>query len=320
LREFWDGITAPTAWWPSNAQGPMANWQQKLSAWSCLIFGQPGFFAPWACADWLSGHLNSYYDIRALRGTLERLVDFDLLNHPEGMHFSVGAVNVRTGSFAYFDNREIRIRPEHVMASGALPPGFPPVEIDGEYYWDGGLVSNTPLHYVLDYYPRRSLLCFQVDLFQGRGTLPENLLEVAEREKDIRFSSRTRISTDLCEQKHAVRHAINELYKILPPELANTEQAKRLYEFGCVTVMDIVQLIYRPLGPQGELKDYGFSRATMNERWDQGMMDAVVTLRAAPWLAPKAEEIGVRVFDVLHDRLVRQAQEGEKSAAALPAS
>jgi len=161
---------------------------------------------------------------------------------------------------------------------------------------------------VLDYYPRRSRLSFQVDLFQGYGQLPRNLEEVSEREKDIRYSSRTRVSTDVFQQKHEVRHAINELHEMLPEEIRRTEQAKRLYAFGCVTEMDIVQLIYRPLEPQGASKDYEFSRSAMNTRWGQGMSDASSTLRAAPWLAPKPREVGVRVFDVMHDVLVGRAQ------------
>jgi NTE family protein len=189
-------------------------------------------------------------------------------------------------------------------ASGALPPGFPPVEIDGEHYWDGGLFSNTPLHYVVDYSPRRSRLIFQVDVFPAHGSLPANLDEVNERDKDIRYSSRTRLTTETLREKHDVRHAINELHKLLPPDLANSEQAKRLYEHGCVTEMDIVQLIYRPIEPQGGLKDFEFGRATMQARWQQGLSDARTTLRASPWLAPMPRELGVRVFDVIHDILV----------------
>jgi NTE family protein len=305
LRSFWEEITAPTAWWPSGLNGPLAVWQQKASALSALTFGQPGFFAPRSFQDWLSwGKPISYYSTDALRSTLERLVDFDRINNAKEMRLSVGAVNVRTGRFAYFDSEEITIRPEHVMASGALPPGFPPIEIDGEHYWDDGLWSNTPLQYVLDYYPRRSRLCFQVDLFQGYGPLPRNLEEASEREKDIRYSSRTRVNTDAFQQKHEVRHAINELEKLLPPQIARTEQAKRLKALGCVTEMDIVQLIYRPVEPQGMSKDYEFSRGAMNARWEQGVADASITLRAAPWLAPKPREVGVRVFDVIHDVLV----------------
>ena len=309
LRSFWEEITAPTAFWPRIADGSAAEWQRRASALSALMFGQPGFFTPRSPADWLFGQEpTSFYSTDALKGTLERLVDFDRINHSKETRFSVGAVNVRTGRFAYFDSEEIRIRAEHVMASGALPPGFPPVEIEGEFYWDGGLVSNTPLQYVLDYYPRRSRLCFQVDVFHGNGLLPQTLEEVSEREKDIRFSSRTRVNTDVFEQKHEVRHAINELFKLLPPEIAETEQAKRLYSFGCVTEMDIAQLIYRPLEPQGAAKDYDFSRNAIMARWNQGMVDAATTLRASPWLAPKPQKVGVRIFDTLHDILVREAQ------------
>src|SRR6516225_2762204 len=135
-----------------------------------------------------------YYKTSALKSTLERLIDFDRINHAKEMRLSVGAVNVRTGHFDYFDSEKITIRPEHVMASGAIPPGFPPVEIDGEQYWDGGLFSNTPLAYMVDYYPRRSRLIFQVDVFPAHGREPTNLAEVTERDKDIRYSSRTRVA------------------------------------------------------------------------------------------------------------------------------
>jgi NTE family protein len=305
LRDFWEKITAPTTFWQPAPVGPLASWQQRASALAALMFGQPGFFAPRAPQDWFSpGKLVSYYDTSALKGTLERLVDFDRINDAREMRISVGSVNVRTGDFAYFDSEKIKIRPEHIMASGALPPGFPPVEIDGERYWDGGLFSNTPLQYVLDYLPRRSRLTFQVDVFHAHGRLPSNLDEVTEREKDLRYSSRTKISTDAFRERHNVRHAINELHKLLPEDLASTEQGRRLYEYGCVTEMDIVQLIYRPLEPQGSSKDFEFRRSTMNARWQQGMADARTTLQASPWLAPMPRELGVRVFDVVHDLLV----------------
>jgi len=317
LRDFWEQVTSPTAWWPADLTETFAAWQQRLSAHSALAFGQPGFFVPRAALDWFSiKKPTSYYDTKALKGTLERLVDFDRINSPGELRLSVGAVNVRTGRFAYFDSREIAIRPEHIMASGALPPGFPAVEIDGEHYWDGGLVSNTPLQYVLDYYPRRSRLTFQVDLFQGFGQLPTTLEEVGERQNDIRYSSRTRANTDAFQEKHDVRYAINELEKLLPADILQTEQAKRLHAFGCVTEMDIVQLIYRPGTPQGSSKDYEFSRSTMNARWQQGLADANTTLEAAPWLAPKATEEGVRVFDVMHDILLRQALTAARPSAA----
>jgi len=320
LRNFWEETTAPTASWPPGLSGLLAGWQQKASALSSLMFGQPGFFAPHAVHAWfLPEKPTSYYNTTALKGTLERLVDFDRINTAKEMRFSVGAVNVRTGRFCYFDSEEIIIRPEHVMASGALPPGFPPIEIDGEHYWDGGLVSNTPLQYVLDYYPRRSRLTFQVDVFQGYGKLPRNLEEVSERENDIRYSSRTRVNTDAFQQRHEVRHAINELEKLLPESISRTEQAKRLHAFGCVTEMDIVQLIYRPFEPQGASKDFEFSRGAMTARWEQGRSDASTTLRIAPWLAAKPREVGVRVFDVMHDVLVEKNQATTKENSGVAA-
>jgi len=302
LRSFWEGITAHTSLWPSALDGSLAAWHQNASTLIALIFGQPGFFTPRALQDWFSpGKPISYYDTSVLKRTLERLVDFDRINNAGEMRLSVGAVNVRTGQFAYFDSATITIRPEHIMASGALPPGFPPVEINGEHYWDGGLFSNTPLQYVLDYSPRRSRLTFEVDVFPAQGRLPSNLDEVIERDKDIRYSSRTQTSSDAFRDRHDVRHAINELHKLLPPDLANTEQAKRLYEYGCVTEMDIVQLVYRPNGPQGASKDYEFSRTSMELRWQQGISDARTALHASPWLAPTPKELGVRVFDIMRN-------------------
>ena len=306
LRDFWESITAPSAHWPMLPGWPFDVWQQHAGAAAALLCGQPGFFAPHHPHVWLAPHkLTSYYDTSALKRTLERLVDFDLINSGRGIRLSVGALNVRNAHFAYFDSAEIAIAPEHVMASGALPPGFPPVAIDGEYYWDGGLYSNTPLQYVLDYSPRRSRLTFQVDVFAGHGKLPRNLDEVSEREKDLRYASRTRATTDAFKYRHDVRHAINELHRRLPPEIGEWEEAKRLYEFGCVTEMDIAQLIYRPHAPQGSHKDYEFSRATMQARWEAGRADAQATLEASPWLAPMPKEMGVRVFDVVHERLVK---------------
>jgi NTE family protein len=304
LRSFWEAITTPTRFWPPAPAGLPTEWQHRASALSALMFGQRGFFTPRPPQDWFSSDkCVSFYETSVLKRTLEQLVDFDRINDTKDMRLSVGAVNVRTGHFAYFDSEEITIRPEHIMASGALPPGFPPVEIDGEQYWDGGLLSNTPLQHMIDYYPRRSRLVFQVDLFPAHGCVPTNLDEVHEREKDIRYSSRTMMSTNSLREKHDVRHAINELHKLLPADLANTEQAKRLYEHGCVTQMDIVQLIYRPIEPQGALKDFEFSRSTMEARWQQGVSDARGTLDTSPWIAPMPRDIGVRVFDVGHDIL-----------------
>ncbi len=297
LREFWEGITPP--FWPGMPTVDLGDAGRQAGALRALLFGQPGFFSPQLPIAWyLVPPPTSFYDTSALRGTLERLVDFDRIN-ARTVRFSVGAVNVRTGNFAYFDNAAIDIRPEHVMASAALPTGFPAIEVDGEAYWDGGLVSNTPLQYVLDDMPRHSRLTFQVDLFPAQGLVPATLQEAQEREKDIRYSSRTRAATKGFTQMQDMRHMINLLWTKLPPEVQATVEAQTLHEFGCLTSMDIVELIYRTDVAQGQSKDYEFSRATMEARWAQGFEDARTTLQAAPWLAPMPRELGARTFDVL---------------------
>jgi len=301
LRQFWETITAPTASWPA-LPGPLRDAHRGAGALSALFYGEPGFFAPQPPFAWLAGTATSYYATNVLKSTLERLVDFDRINSGE-TRLSVGAVNVRTGDFNYFDSQHIKLRAEHVMASGALPPGFPAVEIDGEFYWDGGLVSNTPLGYVMECLPRRSRLVFQVDLFPAHGKDPLNLDQVSERDKDIRYSSRTRVVTDTFRQFHELRYNINELWELLPPDLREHPAAQHLYSFSCSTRFDIVQLIYRPSEPQGSTKDFQFSRMTMQDRWTQGRADALRTLEASPWLTPTAPHVGVRTFDVIHDLL-----------------
>jgi NTE family protein len=301
LRAFWESITAPSALWPGwlglafgNAWGD----NRKPAALNALLLGQPGFFQPRPPLDWWAeGGPASIYDTTELRATLERLVDFGRLNNGE-VRYACAAVNVATGNFAWFDSARQRIGPEHIMASGALPPGFPAVEIDGESWWDGGLVSNTPLQYVVEYYPRDSRLCFQVDLFPARGKVPQNLAQVQERDKDIRYSSRTRAATDKLKLEHDLRYNINLLWEALTPEQRAQPAAQHLYNFGCETTMDIVQLIHRADPADGDSKDYEFSRATMAARWAQGEADMRHTLAASPWLAPMPPGTGARLFDV----------------------
>lgn len=300
LREFWEKITAPSAYWPVSPGRPINEIYKRTSALSAILFGQPGFFEPHNPSAWLMTGPTSYYDTKPLKATLERLVDFDRINARE-TRFSVGAVNVRTGNFSYFDNAEIKIRPEHVMASSALPPAFPAIEIDGEFYWDGGLVSNTPLQYVLGYYPRRSRLAFQVDIFPSRGPLPRTLEQVSEREKEIRYSSRTRTGTDSFRAMHDIRHNLETLLEKLPDGLKNEPEVEFLRSIACVTTMDIAQLIYRPNEIQGWYKDYEFSRQTMRERWEKGLSDTRLTLAASPWLEPAPREAGARAFDAINE-------------------
>jgi NTE family protein len=225
----------------------------------------------------------SYYDTAPLKKTLERLVDFDRINDLK-TRLSVGAVGVTSGNFKYFDNFEFRklgkkIGPEHIMASGALPPGFPSVEIEGEHYWDGGIASNTPLDHVLGEETNRDLLIFQVDLFSARGDLPTSLLEAAEREKDIRFSSRTRMSTDKNKQVHNARKALRELLGKLPDNLKNDPSVEILCNAAKENTVTVVHLIYKSKNYESSSKDYDFSHVAMIEHWNAGVRDVHQSMR-----------------------------------------
>jgi NTE family protein len=278
LREFWMQVTSSAPWdWSRNplvdlAQGDDArNLLNQMSASLAAAFGAAGFFSARPVMPWLQpgGSLaaTSFYDTKHLKHTLERLVDFDRLN--AGMtRFSAGAVNVRTGNFVYFDTTTHTIAPEHVMASGALPPGFSAIEIDGEHYWDGGLVSNTPLQWVIESNPRRQdTLAFQVDLWNSQGALPRNLAEVATRHKEIQFSSRTRASTGQFKNVHRVQRALAALLHRLPADLEENDDLKILRSVASDKVYNIIHLIYRAQSYEGHSKDYEFSRQSMQDHW-----------------------------------------------------
>jgi NTE family protein len=242
----------------------------------------------------------SFYETKELRRTLERLVDFDRIN-AGAIRFSVGAVNVRTGNFVYFDNTTHTIGPEHVMASGALPPGLPAVEIEGEHYWDGALVSNTPLQWVVETEPRRDTLAFQVDLWSAHGEFPRNIFEVVTREKEIRYSSRTRAGTDRFKYAQKVRHTLARLLEKLPEELSNTPEAHLLRNASERKVYNLVQLIYRAKNYEGHSKDYEFSGLSMQEHWQAGYHDAKRTLRHPEVLLRPQNLEGVLTFDLAQD-------------------
>jgi NTE family protein len=309
LREFWESVSEPPMGIPYVKAVEIRNvflhrFVNQARALGILLFGAPHFFAPrippavlWPNHSTLTA---SYYDNSALKETLERLVDFDLINSGR-MRFSVGAVNVRTGNFAYFDNTTHRITPAHIMASGSLPPGFPATEIDGEYYWDGGLVSNTPLQWVLDSRPREDTLAFQVDLWNARGMLPTDLTEVEVRHKEIVYSSRTRAATDQYKRMQRLRIAVANLSKYLPDEVRATEDYKILAAEADEKVCNIVHLIYRAQAYEGIAKDFEFSRRTMNEHWDAGYANATRTL-ALPEVMQLPDRLeGVCTFDVCKD-------------------
>jgi NTE family protein len=269
-----------------------------------MLFGVPGFYAPRMPPAPFQprGTLAaiSYYDTAPLKATLERLIDFELLNSHK-VRLSVGAVNVRSGNFEYFDTTKHPLDARHIMASGALPPGFPPVEIDGEHYWDGGLVSNTPLQYVLEQPGKRHRVVFQVDLFAATGSLPTTLNEVTEREKDIRFSSRTRLNTTDELDRQVIAQAAKRLLAKLPPELRDDPDARALAAVRCESAVDVVHLIYRSKHYESQSKDYEFSRLSMQEHWRSGRADMAHTLHDPRWLARGRQATGVHVFDLTAD-------------------
>jgi NTE family protein len=305
LREFWELVSeaGDGGWstlWSNLAIGDTARSWSNLSA-SALVAakGVPGFFTTRLPPPYLragGSGATSWYDTNPLRDTLERFVDFDRINARE-MRFSVGAVNVQTGNFAYFDNSSDVIRPEHVMASGALPPAFEAVEIDGEFYWDGGLVSNTPLDWVLSAPSDLDTLVFQVDLWSARGDLPTDLWQVAMRMKEVQYSSRTRAATDEFRRLQGYRSVFNELLAQLPPELAATSQARILAEASNPAVYNIAQLVYRSPTYEGQSNDYEFSRRTMEEHWLAGRRDAATTLAHPEVLERPSGAHAVQVFD-----------------------
>jgi NTE family protein len=309
LREFWEAISAPSFGIPSpewfEVRGDLSrsllNQAHSLGA---LLGGVPNFFIPRVPPPYLqpNGTLEatSYYDVAPLRATLERLVDFDLINARE-MRFSVGTVNVRSGNFVYFDNATHQILPEHVIASGSLPPGFPATEIESEFYWDGGLVSNTPLQWVLDSRPGKDTLAFQIDLWSARGEFPRNLLEAETRQKEIRYSSRTRMATDQFKKQQILRRAAAHLLAKLPSELKQTPEAEMLALEADEKVYNLIQLIYRARNYEGNCKDYEFSRVTMEEHWRSGYNDAVRTLRHPEVLQRPQQMDGVFTFDLARD-------------------
>src|SRR4051795_194947 len=281
LKEFWELVSSPVPWNPVTKGDRGRSLFNETSAALIAAFGVPGFFTPRfpPAPLWPAGspQSQSYYDTAPLRATLERLVDFDRINDLK-TRLSVGAVGVASGNFTYFDNVVFKklgkkIGPEHIMASGALPPGFPSIEIDGEHYWDGGIASNTPLDYVLDAETDRDLLIFQIDLFSARGDLPTSLLEATEREKDIRFSSRTRMNTDKNKQVHNARRAVRDLISKLPDYLKNDPSVEFLAKVSRESTVTVVHLIYRSKNYESSSKDYDFSHVAMVEHWEAGVRD-----------------------------------------------
>lgn len=321
LHEFWDLICQP---YFGQSASPLFEQtlfhtsdlaRQTLGALhasSALMMGQKGFFRPRFPPAFLSGTLDpacvGHYDTRPLRDTLETMCDFDRINDRR-LHVSVGAVNVRTGNFTYFDNHRTELRPEHFMASGALPPAFPAIEIEGEYYWDGGLVSNTPLAKVLQQRPDRDTLVFQVDLWSARGQVPHKMDEVNDRIQDIRYSSRTRLVTDEMRSLRKMQRLLRQVLDNVPAKKRDEILAcRQAAELAASPRSNIIHLIYRDKPYEQHFRDFQFGMATMREHWASGLHDIHNTLTHPSYLAMPDNDAGFVTHDV-HREEIEQAME-----------
>ncbi|RJF93488.1 DUF3734 domain-containing protein [Sphingomonas cavernae] len=300
LRAFWNTVTSTLPSFPVWHNDQVREFIHEWSAGFVATFGVPGFFAPRPIPPMLAApgscEATSFYDSAMLEGTLNELVDWDLLNDGP-MRFSVGAVEVESGNFHYFDNRSERIDARHVMASGALPPGLPPVEIDGKWWWDGGLVSNTPLAHVLDNQSADTLV-FQIDLFSSIDERPRTIMDVMAREKEIRFSSRTRQVSNQLMRLRKEREVIRTVLEKLPDDLLDDPDVKKLAELSREHAVNLVHLIYRANAWEGGARDYEFSARTMDEHWAAGQAAVCGAISKAGLLATNIIDGKTAAFDL----------------------
>jgi NTE family protein len=301
LSAFWERITDRRIW-PFTPDGDVfRKARNATSSWMTMLHGQPGFFSPRFPNPWLSfagaQSATSYYDNLPLCDTLNELVDFSLINK-RSTRFSVGAVNVLTGNFVYFDNSVEQIGPEHVMASGALPPALPMVKIGTDHYWDGGIVSNTPLQHLLDQDDNLNSLVFQVDLFSARGVLPRDIQDVLARHKDIMYSSRTRYNTDVFRRIHNWKTTLHKALSRIPEEKLTDQDRQLKSELSDLPDITILQIIYQQKAYEGHAKDYEFSGTSMREHWQSGYEDTKRTLKHQKWLKMPPQGTGIIVHDV----------------------
>jgi NTE family protein len=310
MCEFWSRVQNDDL-----IPGGLPTWMANAARnWVAVTSGVPAFFTPNPIA-FLSPHNKlgadaaGYYSVEPLRRTLDELIDFDQLNNGP-TRLTVGASRVRTAEMRYFDSRDMPLALEHIMASGALPPAFPAVRIDGELYWDGGILSNTPVEVVFDDNPRRNSLVFAVHIWNPHGPEPETVWEVMNRQKDIQYSSRAAAHIQRQRQIHRMRHIIAELTKLVPEERRRDNRLSELASYGCLTRMHVVRLLAPALDHEDHSKDLDFSAAGIRRRREAGYRDTMETLEKAPWRAPVDDIEGFVLHEASGGRMV------ETSAAA----
>jgi NTE family protein len=305
LRAFWERVTIKGT--VGLAGALFSPWQAGLRTWQTMLSGIPGFFEPRVPPQWDMARATplaelSFYDTSPLRQTLLELIDFDYLNRAD-TRLTLCAVNVNSGELARFDNRHGNrpITPEHIMASAALPPGFAPVLIDNEPYWDGGVYSNTPLDIMLDDAERRDTLCFMIDLWDASEAAPASLNDALKRLKDIQYASRTREHIDDHERMQNLRRAVRLLGQKLGAKLSQDPATKRLLALGCDHSIDIVHLVMKALPGEDSFCDIDFSRDTLQARWSAGLRDGRRALKHRSWLTPPPDHLGMRVHTLPQD-------------------
>lgn len=302
LHAFWHRVEKAS---PMVMQGFASAARSFFGNLDTLMCGVPGFFAPnaraWLGLDARLGvEAASWYSTEQLHESLRALIDVDVLAD-KVTRLTVGAVNVRTGRMRYFDSRDQRLGIEHVMASGALPPGFPAIRIDGEPYWDGGIYSNTPLEAVLDDNPRRSSVIFTVDVWRPDGEEPQSIWQVMGRQKDIQYASRADSHIERQKQIHHLRHVVRELARHLPPRQRESAAMKELASWGCHTTMHVVPLLASSLDGENQTKDIDFTASAVRTRWQAGREDTLRIIERAPWSAPVDPIEGVIVHRALRE-------------------
>ncbi|KRP87592.1 hypothetical protein AOQ73_30505 [Bradyrhizobium pachyrhizi] len=301
LHTFWDRITSRKIWHYTLDGDVFRKARNFTSSWLTTTLGQPGFFTPHQANPWFSPAgartATSYYDTTPLRESLLELVDFDRINSKK-IRFAVGAVNVLSGNFIYFDNARDEIIPEHIMASGALPPALPMVKVGTDHFWDGGIVSNTPLQHLLDQEDNMNSLVFQVDLFSARGALPRDIQDVMARHKDIMYSSCTRYNTDVYRKTYNLRTALHNALGKIPDDQLSDEEHQLKKANARLPGITLLQLIYQQKAYEGDAKDHEFSGTSMREHWVSGHEDTKRSLKRREWIKMPENGMGIVIHDV----------------------
>ena len=303
LHEFWDRIAFEDQFDLHQVPDSIRQFNSWLSTMHAITTGVNGFFTPRSASLFGLGvpvtpELASFYNTRDLGTSLRQLVDLDYLNTPGGIRLTVNALKVTTGELTSFDTQHQQVRIEHIMASGALPPGFPPVRINGDLYWDGGMFSNTPLETVLEDEPREDTICFMVDLWSAAGPEPCTIDEVQTRQKDVLYASRSKMHIDDYLRMHELRSLVRVMYEQIPPELRTPEESQALTKVGADTIMHIVRLVYAGRDWHMASKDINFSRGSIKWRWQQGYQDGLQAVKNAAWLCVVPAETGVVVHEL----------------------